>query len=594
MAADSPDKTTSPSKKQKHVVKKDNTRSKFYCSTCDVHCPNESTLQQHNSGKKHHGNVANVQRRDRHAMCSIFVGNLPKLAQIRSKTTQSEGESSGSVEDKNEILKLELNTKFGAFGEITKLIIDKKHGSYCIIEYKTPAMAQIVLAEYQSERIKPFYGQKLQIKSRKITEIKPLHNIITHKEIDKENVIDLLEEASDDPVFALNMVDASISVPDTMKRKHHDACHRIQTQLNDNLPFYNIKLSLYGSAATGLSLKDSDLDVSLSVDKEKRIERDDLIGVLKQKCTGVSHVHLIPAPGQGTITRFLDGISNTMFDILFSNRLGLANTAFINTVLSYDTRLPRLIRLIVFWNKALLSGKFPKQTMPSSYALTIMVLHYLRQKQIVPDFLDSSLITDHKRIYDLDCSFVTDLSKLPPLTSKPTNIPELIAGFWKYYGSEFNRDSDVASMRGTLSKEDLESEMSETDSQHNYVTCFKPSTLSVQDPFVLTHNLTHNVSVECAVAFRDFCRGAAANWDSGKPFYCWWLGSSKSGRQDVCMEDTSSEGGRGEVGSVSGLGADENDNRVSNGESEGNTTPVWKQEDTPSTGNKRSVEAMEH
>ena len=589
----SPEKQSSPgSKKQKSSGNKEKISSKFYCDTCDVHCPNESTLQQHNSGKKHLGNVANVQRRDKHAMCSIFVGNLPKLAQIQAKLAETGGETSHSSGKEIDKLKCDIQSVFGGYGEISKIIIDKKHGSYCIIEYQTPAMAQIALTEYQAGRIKPFYDRKLQVKSRNLTEIKPLHNIVTHNEIDAANVIALLEEADDDPVCALNMVDAAISVPDSVKRKHGEACQRIQTQLNDNLPFHNIKLSLYGSSATGLSLRDSDLDVSLSVDREKRVEREDLIGVLKQNCTGVSHVHMIPAPGQGTITRFLDGISNTMFDVLFSNRLGLANTAFISTVLSYDTRLPRLIRLIVHWNKTVLGLRFSKQAMPSSYAVTMMILHCLRQKEIIPDFLDTTLVTEHKRIYDLDCSYVSDISKLPAPTD-PTSIPELISCFWKYYGSEFNRDDHVVSLRGTLKKADLEGEMSESDSQHNYVTSFKPATLSVQDPFVLTHNLTHNVSLECAVAFRDLCRSAAGNWDKRIPLHQWWLGkvpSSGGGKApsvDINMDDTSfNEGAEAVDEGSSSIAEDMVD--------EGNKTPVWKQDEGPVTGSKRSVEAMEH
>ena len=197
-------KNISPNtKKHKGRVGKERV-SKFYCSTCNVHCPNETTLQQHNSGKKHTSNVANTQRRDKHALSSVFVGNLPKLGQIRAKLVEETG---ACVEGKeNDKLKSDLTSVFSSYGEIVKIIIDKKHGSYCIIEYKTPGMAQVALSEYQAGKVQPFYGKKLQIKSRTVTEIKPLHQIMTESELDKDNIVALLEEAEDDPVCALNMV----------------------------------------------------------------------------------------------------------------------------------------------------------------------------------------------------------------------------------------------------------------------------------------------------------------------------------------------------------------------------------------------------
>ena len=587
---------TSPSNKnqspnnKKHKGRTGKERgSKFYCSTCNVHCPNETTLQQHNSGKKHVGNVANVQRRDKHALSSIFVGNLPKLAQIRAKMTEETGSFVEGTE--NDKLKSDLTTVFGSYGEIVKIIIDKKHGSYCIIEYKTPGMAQVALSEYQAGKVQTFYGKKLQIKSRTVTEIKPLRQIRTESELDKDNIVALLEEADDDPVCALNMVDAAISVSDKVRRQHQEACTRLQTQLNDNFPFYQVVLNLYGSAATGLALRDSDLDISLTVGKEKRLDRDDLIRVLKEKCTGVSHVHVIPAPGQGTITRFLDGISNTTFDILFNNRLGVANTALIKTVLSYDVRIARFIRLVVYWRRVVLGARFPKQCTPSSYSITIMCLHFLQHKGFLPDFFQTSLITEHKMIYDLDCSFITDISKLPPPT-QDLNIPELLAGFWSYYGAEFNVETQVVSMRGVLNKSEVEE--TSKDTQHHYVTLFKPSPIAVQDPFVPTHNLTHNVSLECVVFFRDVCRSATSNWSKGAPLYTWMLSGISGNSAGISGDNSSLQGDGSSIqGDGSSIQGDNNVSMETEGEEDGDKTPVWGEESV-SVGNKRSVEEMEH
>ena len=571
-------KPSPTSKKQKGRTGKEQV-SKFHCTTCNVHCPNETTLQQHNTGKKHNANVDNTQRRDKHAMSSVFVGNLPKLAQIRARLVEETG---SCVEGKeNDKLKSDLTAVFSAYGEIAKIIVDKKHGSYCIIEYKTPSMAQVALSEYQAGKFQPFYGKKLQIKSRTVTEIKPLHQIITESELDKDNIVALLEEAEDDPICALNMVDAAISVSDKVKRTHQEACSRIQTQLNDNLPFYSMVLSVYGSAATNLALRDSDLDISLTVGKDKRLDRDDLIRVLKEKCTGVSHVHVIPAPGQGTITRFLDGISNTMFDVLFSNRLGVANTALINTVLSYDGRIARFIRLVVYWRRVVLGARFPKQCIPSSYSITIMCLHFLQQKGFLPDFFQTPLITEHKMIYDLDCSFITDISKLPT-PPDVGSIPELLSGFWSYYGSEFNVETQVASMRGVLKKSEVEE--TSKDTPHHYVTLFKTSPLAVQDPFVLTHNLTHNVTLECVVFFRDLCRSACSNMSKGAPLFTWMFGGIAG--------NSVGAGGDGASTSSHQESVEMEEEEEEEEEEEGNKTPVW--DESISVGNKRSVEEMEH
>ena len=183
----SPNKNAKPQsgKRQKPPSSKTGAgANKFHCPTCNVRCPNEPSLQQHNSSIKHNANLANLQRRDKHAMSSIFVGNLPKLAQITSSLPAQEGEDAAStVRRANEKLRADLTAMFSVYGDVSKLIVDKKHGSYCIVEYKAPAMAQVVLAEYAAGKVPLFYSKKVQIKSRKVTEIQPLSNISSHNEI---------------------------------------------------------------------------------------------------------------------------------------------------------------------------------------------------------------------------------------------------------------------------------------------------------------------------------------------------------------------------------------------------------------------------
>jgi hypothetical protein len=87
---------------------------------------------------------------------------------------------------------------------------------------------------------------------------------------------------------------------------------------------------------------------------------------------------------------------------------------------------------------------------------------------------------------------------------------------------------------------------------------------------VLTHNLTHNVSLECAVLFRDLCRSSAGNMKAGRPLHLWFL-EDRGGEEEPVREETAEEGDK---------------------------TPVWEASFTASTpphaGSKRGLEAMEH
>ena len=554
------------SKKAKHTVS--SKKGKFFCDICDVHCPNESTLQQHNSGRKHQSNLKNVKKRDDHTMKSLFVGNLPKFAVIQSQMLSDSTQTPGKEYEK---LKLDLMSLFGNYGEVKKIILDKSHGSYCIIEYSSPTMAQTALLEYQKSNIPLLYGKKLQIKARKSTQIQSLSISKSQFHPEVSNIQGLLEEADGDDEFGLSMVDSFIKMSEKCCALRHAAIKRLQDQLNKNFPFHKISLEPYGSFATGLALSDSDLDLSLTFQSSSQLDRNDLVSVLKQKCVGVSHVHVLPAP-TGKLTRFLDGISNTTCDIVFSNPLGVANTALIKTILSYDKSLPRLVRILTLWNKIVVGSKFPKSVIPSSYALTIMVFHCLVGEKLLPSFFTKEL-SQKLHVYDLDCSYITNISSMPG-SSISSNMIDLLTLFFKYYGHIFDKEAQVVQIRSVdrVEKKSILADNNQEDKgKFHYVTKFKDSPLAVQDPFVLTHNLASNVSLECAIYFSDQCRLTLRNIAEGVPL----------SRHFLCSSPPSSSKDDAEVSNESNI-AEDNDSLAEDG------VKVF-----PKTGNKRSLEAMD-
>ena len=493
--------------------------SKYYCDTCKVHCPNDQTLVQHNKGKKHTQAVSKVLKREQHTLSSIFVGNLPKAAKLATP----EEKASNVVQP--EKLKTGLMEIFSKFGEVSKMVIDKNHAHFCIIEYKTPSMANAALSAFKLGQVPVFYDSKLKVKSRNQTEVKPVGDISLPNELQQDNIIALLEEA-EEAEFGLALVDSALALTEAMQQGRLDTCNRLKTQIQQNLPFYKISLELYGSSGSGLAMADSDLDLSISIMDGKRLQREDLVMILKQKCIGVSHVHVIPGPC-GKIIRFLDGVSNTMCDILFANKLGLANTELVRVILSTDKRVARLVRLVNFWCRTNISSKFPKSKCLSSYALTVMVVRYLIEVECVPVMFGAEGNKyETNFIFDLDCSFTKDVNLLPK-QSNTQSIADLMKGFFAYYGSTFEAENHVVHIR---SKEKLprtsfsanpDQEMSEAEGSKNYVTVFKLTPLCVQDPLVLTHNIAHNVTEDVLVLFVDCCRDGVKKMEEGVELGMW-------------------------------------------------------------------------
>lgn len=117
----------------------------------------------------------------------------------------------------------------------------------------------------------------------------------------------------------------------------------------------------------------------------------------------------------------------------FSFRLGLQNTALLKCYMDLDPRVSQLVYTVRAWAKSIgVSGGGSGQL--TSYALTVMVLHYLQATDppVIPSLQDVSSwpLKEHKEINiekelvdGWDCGFCKDISILAPSSnSQPVGM----------------------------------------------------------------------------------------------------------------------------------------------------------------------------
>ncbi|CAF3905534.1 unnamed protein product, partial [Rotaria sp. Silwood1] len=130
----------------------------------------------------------------------------------------------------------------------------------------------------------------------------------------------------------------------------------------------------------------------------------------------------------------------------------------------------------------------------SSYAYILMVIHFLQQiqppvlpvlQQVLPDGLSSDISNDRK-LGDWNVYFYDDLKNLNEVW-KDCSLNKLSSGelwieFLRYYTEIFDYDKNIVTIRQFRSL--LRSEKG----------WFHP-TIAIEDPFILTHDLTEKLSL---------------------------------------------------------------------------------------------------
>jgi len=174
------------------------------------------------------------------------------------------------------------------------------------------------------------------------------------------------------------------------------------------------KLVPFGSAVNGLWLDESDLDISVSL--AYCDERADKIRRLKQICSAIYRL-----TGDRPETRFKarvpilhwqpqrTGLPNS--DISVNNDLAVSNSHLVGQYAALDYRVRQLTLVLKMWARARGINDRSRGTV-SSFALTLMLIHFLQRRQILPSLQDLAVAREEPEhsVLGVDCRYCTDVT----------------------------------------------------------------------------------------------------------------------------------------------------------------------------------------
>ncbi|XP_057687285.1 poly(A) RNA polymerase GLD2 [Corythoichthys intestinalis] len=219
------------------------------------------------------------------------------------------------------------------------------------------------------------------------------------------------------------------------------------------------RLYMTGSTMSGFASRSSDADLCYVLHESFQKKKDPvavlyaLQRILKSK-DYLDKLHLIRA--KVPILRFRRKGSNQIFDLNVNNTVGIRNTFLLKSYAFVEPRVRPLVLVIKKWARHHKINDASQGTL-SSYALALMVLHYLqtREKPVLP-----SLQLDFPECFDptLDIDMIPERAKCIPRYCSDNNssLGMLLLGFLRYYATEFSWEKSVISVRTgrALPKED--------------------------------------------------------------------------------------------------------------------------------------------
>lgn len=205
--------------------------------------------------------------------------------------------------------------------------------------------------------------------------------------------------------------------------------------------FQSASLVVFGSSASGLSLKSGDYDLCLiipSVDEKKAIKK--ISSMLRGQ--GMDSVETI-TNAKVPLVKFSDPRSGLQVDISINNSLALHNTKLLEAYCKLDKRVKELVTCVKYWALHRNLCDAWSGTL-SSYAWTILVINHLIQENVIPNLQQS----DNRTIADVD-GIEYDLTINTNASLNDANeaeVAELLASFFYRYATR-EWDKSVISIR---------------------------------------------------------------------------------------------------------------------------------------------------
>ena len=277
------------------------------------------------------------------------------------------------------------------------------------------------------------------------------------------------------------------------ERRRENLLKHLQKSVASKFP--NSKLTPFGSAESGLSLKGADFDLCLQIqeaNKKKIIKR--IGGMLRGQ--GMESVQTLTG-AKVPIVKFIDPRSGLNVDISINNTLALHNTRLLASYSKLDKRVKELAICIKYWALHRDISDAPNGTF-SSYAWSILVINHLIHEKVIPNLQtgdDRTIIEIEKREY-----YITINESLKPEKSNQKSLPELLHSFFMNYAMYDWNDKIVSIRNGEPISRDEKCWMNEEPSALDVINSEKEKPprmgehhLSIEDPFDIEHDLSRVV-----------------------------------------------------------------------------------------------------
>ncbi|MAX45321.1 MAG: hypothetical protein CMB24_00815 [Euryarchaeota archaeon] len=281
--------------------------------------------------------------------------------------------------------------------------------------------------------------------------------------------------------------------------------------------FEGSKLSVFGSAESGLSLKGGDFDLCLEISdaNEKKILKK-IGGMLRGQ--GMEEVKIITG-AKVPIVKFIDPRSGLHVDISINNSLALHNTRLLSSYAKSDNRVKELAICVKHWALHRNVSDSVNGTL-SSYAWSILVIDHLIEQGVVANLQSG----DDRVVIELeDSEFdITINMENQPETKSDADIASLLLSFFTRLAT-MDWDNSIISIRngGPIAR-DEKGWMNEDPSALDIVNSDKEHPprmgehhLAIEDPFDIDHDLSRVVRAEGELRIRNELLRAAVLFGNG-------------------------------------------------------------------------------
>nr|XP_020494246.2 poly(A) RNA polymerase, mitochondrial [Labrus bergylta] len=406
------------------------------------------------------------------------------------------------------------------YGDIQKYFFYESYGMYAVIEYTNQESVSSLLEDtafpsFSHECMVPFKSRLLSL--RNIGSADSAHRQLCQPQttVPINTLIERLsrEESIDQQVTALT---EAYQLTEENIRLRFLVCSLLKDIAAAYFPECSIKP--FGSSVNGYGKLGCDLDMILDLDgisgrkakmpkaglfmeyqmKSENSERDvtksilSVIGECVDRfgpgCVGVQKILNARCP----LVRFSHQPSGFQCDLTANNRVAIKSTELLYLYGELDPRVRSLVFTVRCWARThAITSSIPGAWI-TNFSLTFMVLFFLQKRSppIIPtlDHLRALAGPEDKSLIEgNDCTFVSDFSKIRPLSNTET-LEKLLCEFFEFYSTFSFSQKSINVRKG---KEQNKPEV---------------APLHIQNPFETSLNVSKNVNAVQLERFIALCQ----------------------------------------------------------------------------------------